>query len=168
MEELNKDYQKIVDYILNHPEFLKRKNYRHHGDISVYEHSLNVSKKAYFIARKINIQFGKPIFNEYDVAIGGILHDFYYNDYTKDKTKKPFFKQHGFVHAREALNNSKKYFPEYLDERIENVILRHMFPLNIVPPKNKEAWLITFVDKYVSCEVFPYLLKKLGRKIIHG
>ena len=56
----------------------------------------------------------------------------------------------------------------FLNEKTENVILRHMFPLNIVPPKNKEAWLITFVDKYVSCEVFPYLLKKVGRKIIHG
>lgn len=167
MDEFNYDYEKIVRKIIEHREFIKRKTYRHHGDISVYEHSISVSKKAYEIARKINIQLGKQIFNEVDVAIGGILHDFYYNDYTKDKTKKPFFKQHGFVHAREALDNSKKYFPSYLNKKIENIILRHMFPLNIIPPKNKEAWLITIVDKYVSCEVFPYLLKKLVRSVVN-
>lgn len=168
MDEINNDFYKIVKYIINTPEFIKRKTYRHHGDISVYEHSVSVSKKAYEVARKINIQFGKQVFNEVDVAVGGILHDFYYNDYTKDKTKKPFFKQHGFVHAGEALENSKKYFPNYLNKRIENIILRHMFPLNIIPPKYKEAWLITMVDKYVSLEVFPYLLKKLCRSVVHG
>ena len=91
MDEINNDFYKIVKYIINTPEFIKRKTYRHHGDISVYEHSVSVSKKAYEVARKINIQFGKQVFNEVDVAVGGILHDFYYNDYTKDKTKKPFF-----------------------------------------------------------------------------
>ena len=86
----------------------------------------------------------------------------------KIKQKSLFFKQHGFVHAGEALENSKKYFPNYLNKRIENIILRHMFPLNIIPPKYKEAWLITMVDKYVSLEVFPYLLKKLCRSVVHG
>lgn len=164
----NSDYYKIIKGIIEAPEFIKRKNYRHHGEISVYEHSISVSMVSYLVAQKINIQFGKQIFNEVDVAVGGILHDFYYNDYTKDKTKKPFFKQHGFVHAREALENSKIHFPEYLNKRIENIIVRHMFPLNIIPPKYKEAWLITMVDKYVSMEVFPYLCKKLVRRIVHG
>lgn len=166
MELVNEsyDYYSIVNEILENEEFLKRKKYRHHGDISVYEHSFSVSKLSYSIARKINISFGKQIINEYDIAIGGLLHDFYYKPYTEDHEKKPFFKQHGFVHAREALDNSKKYFPQYINKRTENIILRHMFPLNIVPPKYLESWLITIIDKYVSMEVFPYLLKKVVRR----
>lgn len=160
---INDDYYLIVKDILNSEEFIKRKKYRHHGDISVYEHSLKVSKLSYEIARKINLSFKKQIFNEYDMAIGALLHDFYYKPYTEDHTKKPFFKQHGFVHAREALENSKKFFPKYVNKRVENIILRHMFPLNIVPPKYLESWLITFTDKYVSLEVVPYLWKKLVR-----
>ena len=50
-----------------------------------------------------------------------------------------------------------------MNKKVENIILRHMFPLNIVPPKYLESWLITLTDKYVSLEVVPYLLKKLVR-----
>lgn len=157
------DYYTIVNDILNSEEFQKRKKYRHHGEISVYEHSLSVSILSYELAKKINIFFGHMIINEYDIAVASLLHDFYYNDYTKDKTKKPFFKQHGFVHAREARDNSRKVFPQYMNERVENTILRHMFPLNIMPPKYIEGWIVTLIDKYVSCEVFPYLLKKVIR-----
>lgn len=158
------DYYFIVKEILENKEFLRRKKYRHHGDICVYEHSINVSKLSYLIAKKINLSFKKQIINEYDVAIGGLLHDFYYKPYTEDHEKKRFFKQHGFVHAKEALDNSKKYFSKYMNKRVENIIERHMFPLNIIPPKYLESWLITIIDKYVSMEVFPYLIKKVVRR----
>ena len=138
--DINDDYYLIVKDILNSDEFIKRKKYRHHGDISVYEHSLKVSRLSYEIAKKINLALKRQVF-----------------------TKKPFFKQHGFVHAREALDNSRKFFPQYMNKKVENIILRHMFPLNIVPPKYLESWLITLTDKYVSLEVVPYLLKKLVR-----
>lgn len=29
----------------------------------------------------------------------------------------------------------------------ENIILRHMFPLTVIPPANKEAWLVCMSDK---------------------
>lgn len=159
------DYYLIVNKILENDEFLKRKKYRHHGDISVYEHSLSVSILSYNMAKKINLLFGKIILNEYDVAVGALLHDFYYKPYTEDHEKKPLLKKHGFVHAREAMENSKKFFPQLMDKKIENIILRHMFPLNIIPPKYLESWIITIADKYVSMEVFPYLIKKLVRSI---
>ena len=50
--DINDDYYLIVKDILNSDEFIKRKNYRHHGDISVYEHSLKVSRLSYEIAKK--------------------------------------------------------------------------------------------------------------------
>ena len=81
---INDDYYLIAKDILNSEEFIKRKKYRHHGDISVYEHSLKVSKLSYDIARKINLSFKKQIFNEYDMAIGALLHDFYYKPYTEE------------------------------------------------------------------------------------
>ena len=74
-----------------------------------------------------------------------------------------FLKKHGFTHAKEALENSKNVFPDLMNEKIENIIERHMFPLNKIPPKYKEAWLITIVDKIVSLEVIfePTFFKSL-------
>ena len=120
---MEKDYYMVVSKILNNKEFLKRKKYEHHGEITVYDHSLHVSKLAYKIAKKLHFKYKN------DVAIGGLLHDFYYKPWQNNKKKKPLFKKHGFVHAKEALENTKKYFPELLNDRISNIILRHMFPL---------------------------------------
>lgn len=151
------DYYEIIQEILNNEEFQKRKEYMHHGKISVYEHSLKVSFFAYKISKHI-----KGI-DSRSVAIGGLLHDFYYEPWQDNCEIKPFFKKHGFVHANEALFNSREFFPDYMNEIVENIILRHMFPLNIVPPKYKEAWLITIVDKYVALEAIsqPLFFKNL-------
>lgn len=140
------EYYKIVNKILNHPEFQKRKQYAHHGNISVFDHSLAVSKVSYYLAKKLK--------KDYKIAaVGGLLHDFYYNPWQGVKEKRPFLKKHGFVHAQEAHDNALKYFPEYMNNRVENVILRHMFPVNKIPPKYIEGWIVTIADKYVSCEV---------------
>lgn len=145
--EETSEYYKIVKDILNNEEFSKRKNFPHHGEKTVMDHSLEVSILSYRIAKKLKMDYKSA-------AIGGLLHDFYNKPWQDDQEKRPFFKRHGFVHAREARENSKKYFPDLMTPRIENIILRHMFPLNITPPKYKEGWIITTVDKYVSMEIF--------------
>ncbi len=160
---MEKEYYEITNIILNHPEFIKRKKYKHHGEISVYEHSLKVSKKAYKMAKKHKKDYKSA-------AIGGLLHDFYYNPWQENTEKKSFFKKHGFVHASEALENAKKVFPELMNDKVENIILRHMFPLNITPPKYIEGWYVTIADKIVSLEVLRYpkcillIFKKGGKK----
>lgn len=67
---------------------------------------------------------------------------------------KPILKRHAFTHAEDALNNARKYFSNYLNPIIENAILRHMFPLNIVPPVCKIGYVITIVDKAASMDFF--------------
>ncbi len=145
-------YYEIVKEILENPEFQKRKTYLHHENCSVYEHCLMVSFLSYLWAKKWNCDYKSA-------AIGGLLHDFYDKPWqtntskSSKKNKTKFFEQHGFVHAREAVKNSYHYFPTLMNKRVENIIRRHMFPLNICPPKYKEAWIITCVDKYVSADV---------------
>lgn len=141
------EFYEIVSDILNSKEFNKRKNYKHHGEQSVYDHSLKISIISYKIAKTMGLDYKSA-------AIGGLLHDFYDKPWQENKEKTKFFKQHGFVHARQALENSKKYFPQYINKKTKNIILRHMFPLNIVPPLYLESWIITIVDKYVSMEIF--------------
>lgn len=144
-----KEYDLIVKPILENPEFIKRKTYAHHNDISVYDHCLAVSKLSYQIAKKAHLDYKSA-------AIAGLLHDFYFQDWQINKEKKPILKRHGFVHAREAMINSYRHFPDLMNEKIANSILRHMFPLNKIPPKYKIGWIITLADKYVSMEVFKH------------
>lgn len=153
----------IVNPILNDKEFLRRKTFKHHGNTSVYEHSFAVSYYAYMMAKKLHLNYSKVR----NTAIAGMLHDFYYKDWTTNKEKLPLFKMHGFVHAKQAKDNSIKYFPALMNKRIENAIERHMFPLNITPPKYIEGWLVTLSDKFVSMDViknyrilFSFFFKK--------
>ena len=140
------EFLSYVNEIINSEEFKKRKKYEHHENESVYEHSLKVAYSSYLYAKKHNL-------NKRDISIGGILHDFYYKPWKESKEKKPLFKKHGFVHAKEARDNAYKYFPNLMNDRIENIILRHMFPLNIRPPKYKEAWIVSLMDKKCSLNV---------------
>ena len=128
----------------------------HHIGESVYEHTLRVSFDSYKIAKKVGWDYKAA-------AIGGILHDFYDKPWQTSKEKTPFLKKHGFVHAEQARKNALKYFPEKINPKIEDIIKKHMFPLNKRPPKYKESWLITLVDKADSIDflMHPSILYRL-------
>ena len=154
-KEFDPEFMSIIYDIICHEEFQKRKKFAHHGEISVYEHSLKVSYRSYKIAKFFHL-------NYHDAAIAGILHDFYERPWQEIKEKQKFFEQHGFTHAQNSLNNCRKYFKQYLNLQIENAILRHMFPLNIRPPRYRIGWVVTTADKIVSLEVFRYPRKLLN------
>lgn len=157
------EFLDIVSPIINNEEFLKRKNYAHHENESVYDHSMKVAFSSYLCAKKLKLDYKS-------VAIGGLLHDFYYEDWQNKHVHKKFFQMHGFVHARQALENSKKVFPELMNKKIENIILRHMFPLNITPPKCKESWIVSVMDKKCSMYILKYpksYLKYIGVRRSH-
>ncbi len=147
--EYDDEFLSYINEIINSEEFQKRKSFEHHENESVYEHSMKVAYSSYLFAKKHNL-------NKRDISIGGILHDFYYKPWKDNTEKKSFFKKHGFVHAKEARDNSYKYFPELMNERVENIILRHMFPLNIKPPKYKEAWIVSLMDKKCSLGILAH------------
>lgn len=157
---IDDEYVSIIEPIIKNKEFIKRKNYHHHENRSVYGHCLLVSIYSYHIAKKLRLDYKSS-------AIAGLLHDFYYKDWQKNRRKGPIYEAHGFTHSKEALENSKIHFNNLLNKKIENAIVRHMFPLNFIPPLYLESWIICLVDKYCSLEVFSepkQLYKYIGLK----
>lgn len=167
------DWYFLVEEILMHDEFQKRKLFNHHRDMSVWDHSILVSFKSYIASK----YFGA---DPRICAIAGLLHDFYpyawlYNEklasindgeYLKElNVKKSLFKKHGFVHAKEAALNYIKFFPHLENKKITNSIKRHMFPLNILPPRYIEGFVITLVDKLNSCHELPSIKSFSGYMI---
>lgn len=157
------DWYDIVKDILLHDEFQKRKLFNHHHDMSVWDHSILVSFKSYMAARYYGADARV-------CAIAGLLHDFYTQAWLMNDelakledgkyvqnigVKKPLFKMHGFTHARDAAENYVRYFPELEDKKITNSIKRHMFPLNIIPPRYFEGFIITSIDKLNSVRELP-------------
>ena len=155
----NKEYYKLVKPILEHEEFLKRKNYPHHYQESVYDHVLRVSYDCYKIGKKLNLDYKS-------LAIAGLLHDFYDKPWQSDFEHKPLLQKHGFVHAEQARINALKYFPELVDDKIGDMIKTHMFPLNKRLPKYKESWILTIVDKADSMDFLfhPMLMSNRVRE----
>lgn len=153
----------IVENVLLNDEFQKRKLFLHHHNMSVWDHSILVSFNSYLVGRYFHADLKV-------CAIAGLLHDFYSQAWLSTpelenlengkytislKEKKPLFKMHGFVHARDAAENYVKYFPELENKKITNSIKRHMFPLNIIPPRYKEGFIITMIDKWNSVHELP-------------
>lgn len=136
------EYTNIVEDIFNHQEFQKLKTLDHHNS-SVYEHSVSVSYLSYRIAKKLGLDYRAS-------ARAGLLHDFFLYDWREEgkRNKKKLFEKHGFTHPKEALSNAKKHFN--VNAKEEDIIVKHMFPLCIVPPKHLESWLVTMVDKYYA------------------
>lgn len=148
---IDDEYIQIVKPILQNPEFIKRRIYHHHENRSVYGHCLMVSIKAYHFAKYFNLDYKST-------AIAGLLHDFYTNDWQLNRRSCPIWQAHGFVHAHEAMINSYQVFPNLMNRKIENTILRHMFPLTLIPPLYLEGWIICIMDKV--CSIYDLKLSK--------
>ena len=57
-------------------------------------------------------------------------------------------KWHAFKHGKFALKNAIKEFN--LTDQEKDMIKKHMWPVTIIPPRTKEGFLLTFIDKYCA------------------
>lgn len=137
---LDKQYNMIVNYILEDKEFNKIGSSYHHGTNRL-NHSIKVSYYSYLVARKLGLDYETA-------ATAGLLHDFFITPNEKGFTEST---KSVFNHARIAANNAINQFG--ISDKERNIIETHMFPLNPKPPKFVEGWIVTLVDKVVGiCE----------------
>ena len=70
------------------------------------------------------------------------MHDYFNYDWHKKEESGGL---HGFRHADKALTNAADDFS--ISPIEANMIQRHMFPLNIRPPRYREGILLCIADK---------------------
>ena len=136
-DEQEKYFYDTLEELCRQSRLLESHRYMQHGDTSVFRHSVSVAYFSYYLALKMNA----PV-DIHSLIRGALLHDYFLYDWHEKNAGHRF---HGFIHAGRALQNARKDFK--LTIREENIILRHMFPLNVVPPMCKEAWLVCLADK---------------------
>ncbi len=137
--------EKYGQDILNSDTFKLERNFIQHGTISCYEHSMAVAYISIVIALKYNV---KNI-NLKSLVRGALLHDYFLYDWHE---KNAGHGLHGYFHAAISLRNARRDFQ--INKIEENIIFRHMFPLNITRiPNCKEAAIVCLADKFCAlCE----------------
>lgn len=119
-----------------------------HGDTSCLKHTIAVAYYSVKLAEMLGISYKKS-----DLIRGAILHDYFLYDWHDGNGRQV----HGFTHPTTALLNADRDFT--LTDTERDIIKKHMFPLTLVPPKCREAWIVCMVDK--ACSLYE-TLKKTG------
>ena len=141
--------------ILHSENFQKTRHHIQHGTMPVYRHCLDVAKQSIQINKALGLGC-----SERDLIRGALLHDYFLYDW-HDKNRENYQKLHGFYHPGIALKNARK--ENHLTRREEDIIKKHMWPLTVVPPLCREAWVVTAADKYCSLLETLKIRKRPGR-----
>lgn len=128
--------------ILSSGNFYKTKEHIQHGNMTVNEHSMNVARYSLALQDRLHIRCSRR-----ELVRGALLHDYFLYDWRKPDVENPH-KLHGFYHPGTALKNAAKEYK--LTKRERDIIKKHMWPLTVVPPRYKEAWIVTAADKWCS------------------
>jgi uncharacterized protein len=119
-------------------EGMKREaEFTQHGEVSCYDHSVNVACESIKLALRFRMRVDVRA-----MVRGALLHDYFLYDW-HDPAKCS--RLHGFKHAKTALANAERDFE--LSDTEREIIKKHMFPLNPQPPRSKESLLVTMADK---------------------
>ena len=96
-------------------------------------------------------------------ARGGLLHDLFYYDWRETK----FTKSHAWIHPRIAVRNARKITD--LNAKEEDIIIKHMWGATLAPPRYKESFVVTMVDKYWAVKEAsePWRKKMAKRRFFH-
>lgn len=130
---------RLLPYLTDE-RLLKMQRYIQHGDVTTYDHCLLVAYYSFLWMRKLHIRC-----SEEELIRGALLHDYYLYDWHK---KEKWHRLHGFRHPMFALTNAKQDF--HLSKKEREIICKHMWPLTVVPPTCREAWIVNGADTFIS------------------
>lgn len=116
------------------------KNYPHHGNETVFDHSMRVWRWSLFFVNKFHLSVDLDV-----LEYGALLHDYFLYDWHALLLSD----LHGFKHPLTASDNAKRDFDVSKD--VCHVIETHMWPLTLFHiPKTKEALIVCLVDKFAA------------------
>lgn len=162
LQRLYERHKRIHELLREHGEdILKSENFRRtrthiqHGTMTVHNHCMDVARYSLLINKKLGIGC-----NMHDLIRGALLHDYFLYDWHDKEYLSQRKRLHGFHHPMTALSNAEKEYD--LNDIQREIIKKHMWPLSVVPPTCREAWVVTAADKYCS------LMETVGAHRGHG
>lgn len=143
------EYLSYVGDLLATEEVQKLAEFTQHFHSTRLDHSISVSYYSYKITKK----FG---WNAKETARAGVLHDLFFYDWRTTKLDEG---THAYMHPRIAVKNAEKITE--LSDLEKDIIIKHMWGATIAPPRYKEGYVVTMVDKYCAVKeaLFPLIQK---------
>lgn len=82
---------------------------------------------------------------------------------TSQREKDSSHRPHGYLHPGFALKNARELTT--LSKMEEDIIIKHMWPLTIRPPRYRESFIVSMADKYCATwELILSLIPKQAKK----
>lgn len=140
--EIQRQIRSSAPDILESENFNRLKEYIQHGNVTVNAHVLNVARYSIALNDLLHLSCSRR-----ELIRGALLHDYFLYDWHIPDYEHPH-RLHGFYHPGIALRNASREY--HLTEREKDIIRKHMWPLTMVPPGCREAWVVTTADKWCS------------------
>ncbi len=157
MEHFRKIHRQIrteASDILQSENFNRMKEFVQHGNVTVNAHVMNVARYSILFSEYLHISCSRK-----ELIRGALLHDYFLYDWHVPDEENPH-PLHGFYHPGRALRNALEEYS--LTERERDIIRKHMWPLTLVPPGCREAWIVTAADKWCSLMETLHMYKGHG------
>ncbi len=136
-----------VGNLLENEQVKQLGNFIQHRCVTRLQHSINVAYKSFVISRF----FG---WDAKSAARAGLLHDMYHYDRHIKGLK---IKRHLRGHPMLALKNAREICD--LNKIEEDIIKKHMWLITLRPPRYRESFVVSFVDKYCALKELASSLK---------
>ena len=148
------EYMSYVGDLMEREEVQKLEGFIQHRTATRLSHSISVSYISYRMAKRLKGDARAT-------ARAGLLHDLFYYDWRETKFDEG---THAYVHPRIAVKNAEKLTE--LSELERDIIIKHMWLATIAPPKYKESYIVTFVDKYCAIhEVIVPSMRSMKKRV---
>lgn len=136
------EFYSHIDSLLENEQVQKLDNYIQHYCYTRLKHSLDVAYYSFMITRF----FG---WDSRSTARAGLLHDLFLYDWRDESYTG---KHHATRHPVIALENARQICD--LNKVEEDIIRKHMWLITPIPPRYKEGFVVTFVDKFCATREF--------------
>ena len=131
VSDINDEFYGHIGEFLENDRVMQLDSLTHHHAVTRLRHSLDVAYISFVVARLLR-------WDSRSVARAALLHDLFYD------------KPRGYMHSHPAvaLSNAREICE--LNKIEENIIRRHMWLITPIPPRYKEGYIVTMVDKFCA------------------
>jgi len=130
------EFMSVARSLIDHPDVQRLADFKHHHYKTRFDHSLEVAWHSFLISQRFSLDYNATV-------RGALLHDLFFYDWLREGPRL-----HGFRHPRISLKNAREV--TVLSKKEEDIIIKHMWPLTIIPPRYLESWIVCFVDTYCT------------------